>query len=168
MGGRNRVPMDELRSLAIDLGATAVQSHLQSGNLIFCHSAQDALELACKFEQALAEQQSVEVRCLVWDRDELTAAIRDNPFPEHTGAGSRLLVHFLNQEPTAELRADRDPTNLDPQTIRLGHKVIYQWCPDGVLAAPTVGPFVERHWRIPVTARNWNTVARLQELLATL
>jgi uncharacterized protein (DUF1697 family) len=42
--------------------------------------------------------------------------------------------------------------------------VIYQWCPDGILAAPAVGGFVEKRWKVVTTARNWNTVTKLATL----
>ncbi|MFC5996762.1 hypothetical protein ACFQE5_21375 [Pseudonocardia hispaniensis] len=61
--------------------------------------------------------------------------------------------------------AEHDPTALDPQRIRLGDRVIYQWCPDGILQAPDVSAFVMKHWNLVVTGRNWNTVTKLAALL---
>jgi uncharacterized protein (DUF1697 family) len=43
--------------------------------------------------------------------------------------------------------------------------VIYQWCPEGILAAPNVHGFVEKKLKVAVTARNWNTVTKLGALL---
>jgi uncharacterized protein (DUF1697 family) len=50
--------------------------------------------------------------------------------------------------------------------VQLGDRVIYQWCPEGILAAPNVHGFVEKNLRVAVTARNWNTVTKLGILLA--
>ena len=63
------------------------------------------------------------------------------------------------------LAAAHDPIALDPRNARLGERVIYQWCPNGVLDAPAIGPFAEKHLGVAVTARNWNTVTRLAELV---
>ena len=47
----------------------------------------------------------------------------------------------------------------------LGDRVIYQWCPDGLMAAPNVLEFVERRLGVLVSARNWNTVTKLGAML---
>ncbi len=98
-------------------------------------------------------------------KDELEDAVGGNPFPERVGEGSRLLLLFLSGTPSEETRRQYDPVALAPGRIHIGSGAAYQWCPDGVLAAPAAGAFIERHWEIAVTARNWNTVTSLQRLL---
>ena len=39
--------------------------------------------------------------------------------------------------------------------------MIYQWCPDGLLKAPAV----TEKLGVLVTARNWNTITKLDALL---
>ena len=80
-------------------------------------------------------------------------------------SGSKLLVVFLSESPDPTLMAEHDPVELAPDRIRLGDRVIYQWCPDGILASPPVGGFVEKHWSVTTTGRNWNTVTKLATLL---
>jgi hypothetical protein len=53
----------------------------------------------------------------------------------------------------------------DPERARVGNRAIYQWCPDGLMAAPDVGPYIREHLRTDVTARNWNTITKLVDLL---
>ena len=79
--------------------------------------------------------------------------------------GSKLLGLFLSAPPAPELLADHDPVSLAPDQVALGDRVIYQWCPDGVLAAPPVAGFVEKHLGVVVTGRNWNTITKLRALL---
>ena len=76
------------------------------------------------------------------------------------------MAHFLSAAPHPDRLAAHDPRLLDPGRIELGDRVIYQWCPDGLLAAPPAGALAERHLGVTVTARNWNTVTKLAELLA--
>lgn len=76
------------------------------------------------------------------------------------------MAHFLSSAPKPELLEAHDPRTLDPHATALGDRVIYQWCPDGVLKAPPVGGYVEKHLGVAVTARNWNTVTKLGALLA--
>jgi uncharacterized protein (DUF1697 family) len=74
---------------------------------------------------------------------------------------------FLSKQPDPKLLKAHDPRSLAPEEIRLGDRVIYQWCPDGVLAAPAVGGFAEKYLDVTVTGRNWNTVTKLAALLAS-
>jgi uncharacterized protein (DUF1697 family) len=59
----------------------------------------------------------------------------------------------------------RTRDELGPDQIRLVDREIYQWCPNGILAAPNLSAFVEKYLKVTVTNRNWNTVTRLGALL---
>ena len=70
------------------------------------------------------------------------------------------MVHVLGREPDPD--ALDAGLALDPDHARPGPRVIYQWCPDGVLQAPPVTGKLG----VPVTARNWNTIAKLDALIS--
>ncbi len=76
-----------------------------------------------------------------------------------------MFAHVLSAAPDPALLAEHDPVALDPQWARLGDRVIYQWCPDGLLQAPPVAAYAEKHLGVTVTARNWNTTTKLLDLL---
>ena len=93
------------------------------------------------------------------------AVLARNPFQTGATDGSKMLVLFLSEQPDPKLLEAHNPTKLAPEQIRVGERVIYQWCPDGILAAPKVSAFVEKHLKVAVTARNWNTATRLSVLM---
>lgn len=166
--GRNkRVAMADLRDLLTGLGWTDVRTYLQSGNAVFTTPTAPAEQLAATLERAIHADLGLTVRCLVRSRDELRAVVDGNPLAAVATDGSKLLALLLSAAPDPQLLAAHDPTVLGPDHIRLGERVIYQWCPDGVLAAPPVSGFVEKHLSVAVTARNWNTVTKLVALLDT-
>ncbi len=72
------------------------------------------------------------VRCLIRDEPELRAVIAANSWPEHADEGSKLMAIFLSATPSPALLQAHDPCALEPSTIALGHRAIYQWCPDGI------------------------------------
>jgi len=165
VGRSARIGMTDLRALLGQIGYSDVATYLQSGNAVFtCPHARPEVP-AREVEGALRERLGISVRCLIRDRDELQAVIAGNPLAGVATDGARFLAFFLSDNPRPELLAARDPAALDPERIRLGDRVLYQWCPDGVLAAPAVGAFVEKHLGVTVTARNWNTVTRLAAML---
>ncbi|HEX9315748.1 MAG TPA: DUF1697 domain-containing protein [Actinomycetota bacterium] len=166
VGGHRRIAMADLRALLSRLGFTDVVTLLQSGNAVF--HGHDGLpeELADRIERAIADEFKMSVRCMVRTGPELRAVIEDNPFADKVAQGSKFLALFLSAIPDPELLARYDPRSLAPSGVQLGDRVIYQWCPEGILAAPNVHGFVEKNLRVAVTARNWNTVTKLGTLLS--
>ena len=164
--GRNkRLAMADLRRLLDGLGYTEVRTLLQSGNAVFTTAASKPEKLARQIEQAVEDELGLDVKCLVRTGDDLRAVIDGNPLGGMATDGAKLLALFLSETPDATLLTAHDPTQLAPTEIQLGDGVIYQWCPDGVLAAPPVSSFAEKHLEVTVTGRNWNTVTKLAALL---
>ena len=157
--------MASLRELLASLGFTDVLTLLNSGNALFSTNSVTGSDLEVTIEAAIERELGIAVQVLVRSGEEIGAVIRDNPILSLAVDGSKMIALFLSGEPAPTLLATYDPAGLDPGRIAVGNRVIYQWCPDGFLEAPAVGAFVEKNLRVTVTARNWNTVARLGALL---
>jgi len=164
LGKAKRVAMADLRELLGAVGYTDVRTHLNSGNALFTGDDADPAEHAERIEAAITERLGLDVRCVVLTADDLRAIVDGNPLADVVTNGSRMMVHVLEPTPGPALLAEHDPIALDPENARLRERVIYQWCPDGLMAAPPVG-FPEKRFPIAATARNWNTMTRLVELL---
>ncbi len=166
VGKAKRVPMAELRELLGELGYTAVKTHLNSGNAIVTGPDAGTDEQAARIGTAIAERFGFEVRCVVLSGPELHAVLDAHPLADVATDGSRMMALFLSADPDPALLTEHDLVALDPDRARLGPRVIYQWCPDGVLKAPPVAAFAEKHLGVVVTGRNWNTATKLADLLA--
>lgn len=165
VGGNKKVAMADLRQLLSELGFTDVATLLQSGNAVFTYRRTKPEVLARRIQAAIREQLGLEVSCIVRTRQEMEAVMAGNPLGKMASDGSKLLLVFLSDSPDPKRMAGHDAVELDPDRIRLGDRVIYQWCPEGILAAPAVGGLAERHWSVTTTGRNWNTVTKLVALL---
>jgi uncharacterized protein (DUF1697 family) len=165
VGRAKRVAMADLRALLGDLGHTDVRTHLNSGNVVLTGDDAEPAAHAARIEAAITARLGLDVRCVVRTGDELRAIVAGHPFADAATNGSRMMAHVLATAPDPALLAAHDPVGLDPENARLGDRVIYQWCPDGLLAAPPVGGFAEKHLGVVVTTRNWNTVTKLAELV---
>lgn len=157
--------MADLRDLLTGLGYSDVRTHLNSGNAIFTSRNRNPVKLSREIEKGIKDRLGLSVRCLVWSGDELRAVLQGNLFQTSATDRSKMLVLFLSERPDPTLLEAHDPKELAREQIRVGDRVIYQWCPDGFLAAPNVGAFAEKHLKVAVTARNWNTVTRLGVLM---
>ncbi len=165
VGGNKKVPMSELRALLIGLGYIDVRTHLNSGNAVFSSAALDPEEIAGQIENGIREELRQTVRCLLRSGEELRATVTGNPFGAVATDGAKMMAFFLSHMPEATLLATHNPQALAPDEISLGDRVIYQWCPNGILEAPPVSQFVEKYLTVTVTGRNWNTVTKLARLL---
>jgi uncharacterized protein (DUF1697 family) len=165
VGRAKQVAMADLKVLLEGLGYSDVRTHLRSGNAVLTGPDADPVEQEKRIEAAIDKQFGMDVRCVVLAEGDLRAIVEGHPFPDKATNGSRMVAHVLRTSPDQKLVAEHDAVALDPDNARLGERVIYQWCPDGVLAAPAVGGFAEKNWQVTVTARNWNTMTKLLDLL---
>ena len=165
LGKVNRLPMADLRALLADLGYTDVRTILNSGNAVVTGPESEPGEQAERLGVAIRERFGMNVRCMVLTADHVRAIVDGHPFSDVADNGSRMMANVLASPLDPARLTEHDPIALDPERARLGDRVIYQWCPDGVIAAPGVGGFVEKHFGVPVTARNWNTITKIADLL---
>ncbi|HSZ44148.1 MAG TPA: DUF1697 domain-containing protein, partial [Streptosporangiaceae bacterium] len=102
VGGKNKVPMAELRDVVTSLGHTGVTTYIQSGNVLFTASEDDTAKLAAALEAAIAEAFGVRSPVVVLSREDLVRVLDTNPHPEEPNPK---LVHvvFLNAEPPPDV-----------------------------------------------------------------
>lgn len=161
LGGSTALSMADFRDTLTDLGFTDVQTVLRSGNAVFSAAARPDEAV---IEAALASRTGLRTRCLLLTEADLQAVIDGHPFADVADNGSRMQVYFLDANPTD---TDHDPEALDPW-VRVGDRVVYQWCPNGISKAPNVLPLLDRKWKVLATARNWNTVTKLADLCTSV
>ncbi|MGI9613537.1 MAG: DUF1697 domain-containing protein [Acidimicrobiales bacterium] len=163
VGGAKKVPMAELRAALTDAGCTGMSTILATGNVIL--DGDDPEAAATKVEQLVLERFEVATRCLARTAAEIDGVIAGDPFADVATNGSRYLAVFLSENLPDEVVADDGPIDLDADGVALGDRLIYQWCPDGILAAEPIGDAVMKHTDLFVTARNWNTLLKIQARL---
>lgn len=164
VGGRNKVPMAELRALMTELGHEDVRTHLQSGNAVFTSAETDTERLARDLERAIADRFGFPVRCTVRSADELRAVVERCPFDPGEHDPAKLTVTFLTEPPRGPAWEKPDPDAHAPETFRLGEREIYAYSPGG-LGRSKLMPVLSRLGEdLGATTRNWNTVTKLLAL----
>jgi len=103
VGGRNKVPMADLREVVTALGHTGVTTYIQSGNVLFTTADTDTAKLAAALETAIADRFGLWSSVVVLSRDELAEVLAANPYSDEPNPR---LVHvvFRNAEPAPEVR----------------------------------------------------------------
>jgi uncharacterized protein (DUF1697 family) len=165
VGRSKRVAMADLRALLEDAGYTAVRTHLNSGNVVLTGDDTGPAEHAARIEAAIRQRLGMDVRCAVLTADELRVIIEGHPFGGVADNGSRMMAYVYVRPIDPALVAGHPPVPQDPERARAGDRAVYQWCPDGLMAAPDLGPYVKETLRADVTGRNWKTITKLVDLL---
>ena len=102
VGGRNKVPMADLREVVASLGHTGVSTYIQSGNVLFSTADTDNAKLAAELESAIEARFGIWSSVVVLTRDELAQVLAANPYPDEPNPR---MVHvvFLNATPPEDL-----------------------------------------------------------------
>ncbi len=169
LGGHKRVAMADLRRVLEGLGHAEVSTLLQSGNALFSAdpaSGADEERLRLDIERALTRELGFGVPCVLRHRAELRRVVERNPLAEVAHNPARLVVTFLLRPPDTAALASVDADSYAPVVLAPGEREIYGWYPNGVGQSRLTQAFFERRLGGEVaTARNWNTVTRLLELM---
>ena len=159
VGGRNKLRMSDLRSLCESLGLEDVQTHLQSGNVVFRARTATAKTI----EAAIRKSAGIDVKVILRTAAELERIIAANPF-DATRDPSHLVVMFLDAAPTEEGRAALVKAHAGPEKIRFAGRELYIDYPVDIGHSKLTGTLIEKKLGVAGTARNWNTVTRLLEM----
>ena len=178
VGGRNKVPMADLREVVASLGHTGVTTYIQSGNVLFSTAETDTAKLAAALEAAIAGRFGIWASVVVLSRDELAEVLASNPYPDEPNPK---LVHvvFLNAEPPGDLLGRIAATEGavaakgSRDTVQAGGRVLFLHTPDGFgtselalalfrIISPTAKQ--KNQPGLAVTARNWATATKLLSL----
>ncbi len=121
--------------------------------------------VAAAVQQLLADEFDVHVPCVARTAAEITAILERNPLGHIAENGSRYLVNFLATEPgtAPDPGAARSLVEADhaPEVVHVERSEVYVWAPEGVKALRLSYSHLERHFGVPATARNWNTLERI-------
>ena len=177
VGGRNKVPMADLREVATSLGHTGVTTYIQSGNVLFTTAGTSTGELASALESAITSRFGIDASVVVLSRDDLARVLQDNPYPDEPNPK---LVHvvFLNGEPPAGLleriaaaQSAAAAKGSHDTVTAIGH-ALFLHTPDGYgdsdlaqsLFRIVSPPAKQKRAGLAATARNWATATKLLTL----
>ncbi len=167
VGGRASVKMEALRASFESLGLAAVQTYVQSGNVIFRTGKLPTEALARRIEKKLLEDFATPIRALVLTAGELNRVVGANPFLKDAKIDpARLHVTFLSAEPGRESARKLGALATGRDEYRLAGRAVYLHCPDGYARTKLSNNALERALSVPATTRNWRTVTTLAGMVA--
>ncbi|MFC4295999.1 DUF1697 domain-containing protein [Novosphingobium tardum] len=160
--GGNRLTMADLRRAFEDEGFERVETVVASGNVLFDFPARPTPGLEEKLGLMMRDRFGMDSAICVRSRDEVAAAIADNPFAA-AGEDRMVHTHFLEREADADQFAvlAADHADRGPEKLALGDRALYIDFVDGVADSRMTGKFLERRLGCRGTARNMRSLARI-------
>ncbi len=166
VGGRARLSMTELRATLGNLGFKDVQTYLQSGNVVLEPGDRSLGDLPGEIETAIVDGFGLRIRVIIRVREDLAAVARSHPFLDREADSSRFHVVFLDAMPDAARIAALDPDRSPPDQFEVKGQEIYLSYPQGQGRSKLSLDYFERALGVAGTARNWNTVTKLLEMVS--
>jgi uncharacterized protein (DUF1697 family) len=113
----------------------------------------------------IADQFGLVVRVIVRSKKELAGVAAKHPLGAGQSDHSRLHVIFLGRAPGADRVAGLDPNRSPPDSFEVRGREIFLSYPNGQGRSKLSLDYFERELGVAGTARNWNTVTKLVEMM---
>jgi uncharacterized protein (DUF1697 family) len=165
LAGKRRVSMPELQAHLTELGYEDLTTYLASGNIALAGSSAPAT-LERELTRAIGEWSGIEIPVLVRTHEELARVVELDPLGGVADNPSRYLVGFLSKPPSEPAVEALESLAAGSERVVLHGRELYTWHPDGAGRSKLAAALNSRKLGVTVTARNWNTVAKLLELTA--
>ncbi|NIY72852.1 DUF1697 domain-containing protein [Marivivens donghaensis] len=158
VGGNNKVPMAELKALAATLGWQNAKTYIASGNMTFAAEEADAAALQSAMKSAFG----LDIPTLVYDRETFDALANSCPFDPEQGKHVHGFFCFsrptVDQDALAQFKAESE-------TLTASGQIVWLHAPDGIGRSKLVEKMHKVTTGTDTTARNLNTIRKLQEML---
>lgn len=165
--GRIRLAMGDLRAACADLGWTAVQTYIQSGNVVFRAQA-TAPQVEAELEREIQRRFDLAVPVIARTSAEWRRYAEGNPFSEASETEPNLVMLAISKaKPRADAAAAlQERATSGEQVVREGDALWIHFS-RGVARSKISPGLLDKVVGSPVTTRNWRTVLKLDELTRT-
>ena len=165
VGGANRLPMPEFRQFLTELGLTHVQTHIQSGNVVFSGGAAD---IGASISAGMKLRFGFAPRHFFFSFADFAAILAANPYQAY-GAANGALVHlyFLSAPFSPDGAAQLTALAARDESITFTPRAVYLHAPSGI-GRSALAEKLSQTKTVDVTARNYTSVRAIAALAATI
>jgi uncharacterized protein (DUF1697 family) len=166
VAGYGGVSMSALRTFFEELGFAGARTLLQSGNVVFDDDSLAGPVIERRLEAEAEKRLGLRTAFFVRSAAEWAALIAENPFPDEAERDpSHLVAVCLKDEPSRAAVTALQAAIKGPELVRVGSgRQVYISYPAGIGRSKLTASVIERVLGSAGTARNWNTVLKLEAL----
>ena len=163
VGGATQLPTGPLRAALTEAGFAHVATYINSGNAILT-SDRPAQEIASEVAAICADRFGFRKDVHLRTRKDWADLVAQNPFPEAVAAPTTLHAAVLAHDAAPEKVPALQALAAGGDRVAVVGRVAYLHTPTG-LGTSLLATRFDKGIGVPNTARNWNTVRRLMDLL---
>ena len=160
VGGHQRLPMQDLRTIFETAGSRNVATYIQSGNVVFNADIDNLAAFGDKIGDAVETGHGFRPDIHLLTANTLRAAIEANPYPEAVSEPQSLHLTILSEAPQPGRIDSAKKALTDTERFTVIGECLYMHAPDG-LARSKFAANVARLLDVSATSRNWKTVTKL-------
>lgn len=162
VGGKGKLPMKALAAIFSAAGAWDVRTYIQSGNVVF--DAGDPAATVSMVTAEIARVYGYPGRIVLRSADEMRLVWAGNSFA--SAPTETLHVYFLADSPEAKAVKELDPNRSAGDSFVVRGRDVYLNLPNGMARTKLTNAYFDSKLGTVGTARNWNTVGKLVEMMA--
>ena len=161
--GKRKYPMAELRDALSAAGFEEVETHIQTGNVLFRTSLRSRAKVVAALEKAMLADRGFEVPVVLMTRQELSELYDEAC---DFAGGKKLQGHYLSllaDPPSTAGKAALEERSGDGEEVRVGRRAVHLMLSTRPYNEATTGNAeVERHLGV-ATTRNLTVITKLAE-----
>jgi uncharacterized protein (DUF1697 family) len=161
VGGRKLI-MADLRAAAEHHGFANVSTYIQSGNLLLTSDLEEAV-VESEIEALIEREFGLAATAIARTADRFARLAATNPFPE--ALPNRLHLCLTKQPPRPGCAAAIQARGQHGERAQIAGEAVWIDFPEGAGSSKLTPAFLDKAAGSPLTARNWNTVQKLIELV---
>lgn len=167
VGGKNKIAMATLREMFAAIGFPDAKSLLQSGNIVFLPGRQSTSAIEKTLEAQSAQRLKLSVDYFVRTAADWSKIIAANPFAaEAKKDPSHLIVMAFKNVVDGRAVKALQAALKGPEIVRAKGRELFIYYPAGIGTSKLTNAVIEKMIGLRGTARNWNTVMKLEQLLS--
>lgn len=163
-GPNSIAKMENLRKVLTEIGFTAVQTYIQSGNIVL-RSSWDRATTSQLIHSTIKERLGADLQILVFTPREIEQVLQNNPFHDVTVYRyQQLNVILSNTDFELDLQQKFLLKDFGSEEVVVLGNCIYTYLPLGERKRKVASPLVERHFKVQVTMRKLQVLQRLVQM----
>ena len=165
--GKRKYPMVELREALTAAGFEEVETHIQTGNVLFRTSLRSRRKVVTSLEAAMLADRGFEVSVVLMTPTELTETYDEarSFADDFSQQGNVIQGHYLtllSEPPNAEAAKKVEARSEPAEGVRVGKRAVHLLLAKPYHEASTSNAEVERHIGV-ATTRNLTVITKLAE-----
>ncbi|AFM13074.1 DUF1697 domain-containing protein [Turneriella parva] len=166
VSGQKKIKMTDLKAVFEKMKLQDVETYIQSGNVVFSSPERNAGKLSAALEAGIKKAFGFDVSVIIRNAAEWQKILKSNPFLKRAEVPAKFMfVTLLSETATSAPETALRAYCRSGEEFALKGCELYLIYPNGSGKSKLNLNVIERQLNVTGTARNWNTMLALAEML---